>query len=254
MLCERRNPAPEPYRLADGEPLTQGFGVGGFASHCVIDQRSLVQLPTDVPLRVAALLGCAVATGLGAVANIAHLEVGAEVLVLGAGAVGLSIIMGAHLAGAASVTVVEPREARREAARAVGATQAFEDVSELPTEPKFDFAFEATGATGPMAAAVRLTRPGGTVTLLGVPAADAELQIPALDFVASQRRLLGCITGDVRPHADIPRWIELYRAGRLPIEQLIHTVRPLSELDDAMAQAVAGEGARIIIDPSGEAA
>ena len=246
MLCANRR---ERIRLhRDGQALVQGFGVGGFAESVVVGSESVVPMPSSLPLPVAALLGCAVATGLGAVSNIAGVETGSRVLVLGAGAIGISIVMGSVLAGAAEISVIDPRTARRQAAMTAGATGTHAALAD-EAGADFDFVFEATGRTEVMEAAIAATRPGGTVTLLGVPAADAVVRVPALDFVASQRRLLGCITGNVRPNVDLPRYARLYESGRLPLDLLVGERVPLDALGDAFEAAERGDHLRIVVEP-----
>lgn len=249
MLCARR--VEYPSRITrDGDPVFQGFGTGAFADALVVREVSCVRVPDAVPFAVAALVGCAVATGLGAVNNIAEVVPGSTVVVLGAGGVGLCVAMGARLAGAERIAVVDPLPERRERALALGATEAYapdEVVGAAVPADGFDYAFESVGKPAAMREAIRLTRRGGTVTLIGAPDEAAEVSFPALDFVVSQRRLLGCLTGDVRPNTDFDAYFRLYLAGRLPLDGLITGTLPMSSIAEGFAIARRGEGVRTML-------
>ncbi len=250
MLCARRVEYPPRIATADGTPVFQGFGTGAFADAVVVRDVSCVRIPDGVPFTIAALVGCAVATGVGAVQNIAEVRVGSTVVVLGAGGVGLCVAMGAALAGAERIVVVDPVPARRERALAVGATHAVapDDPALARLTPDgFDYAFESVGTPSAMREAIRLSRRGGTVTLIGAPDESAEVAFPALDFVVSQRRLLGCLTGDVRPTTDFDAYFRLYLAGKLPLDRLITGTRPMSEIAAGFAAARRGEGVRTML-------
>ena len=249
MLCAGRT-SQRPRLSWRGEALTQGFGVAGFAAHALVPESSCVAVPEAVPLEIAAVVGCAIATGVGSVLNIAEVQPGSRVAVWGAGGIGLSVVMGAVLSGADEVVVVEPHAARRAKARELGATSAVTpDEFESRGDADFDTVFESAGYTSTMERAIDATRRGGTTVLLGAPPPDHEVRIKALDFVASQKRLLGCITGDVSPVTDFDRYFRLYLHGRLPLDALVTST---ASLDDAAALLVDGPPAgevRVVVRP-----
>ncbi len=250
MLCLQRTRS-RPRLTQGGDPLVQGYGTGGFAEATVVRANSVVRIPDGVPLAGAALLGCAIATGVGAVMNIARVEVGSTCAVIGLGGIGLSAVTGAHLAGAARIGVADPHRDRREAARRFGATEVFEDAESLLTarpRPGYDFTFEATGRPEAMAQAVAAARPGGTVTVVGAPHHDAQLSVPALDFVTSQKRLLGCLTGNLRPDIDFERLVRLVEAGRLDLEAFVSRRIPLDRIGEGFDLVEHGEGIRTVIE------
>lgn len=228
MLCEHHED--ETSRISrDGEPVIQGFGSGGFSEQTVIRASSAVAIPDDVPMDVAAIVGCATSTGLGAVFNIANVEYGSRVAVLGAGGIGLSVVLGCTLAGVEQIVVADPNEQRRMQALDFGATDvadATEDALRELAPGGFEYVFETAGFPEPMELAIRMTERGGTATIIGAARPDADITINALDFVPSQRRILGCLTGNVRPNVDFDRYFRLYARGKLPLDKFIsHHVR-----------------------------
>lgn len=254
MLCTARTSRP---RLTlDGQHIEQGFGTGGFSEAVVVGESSAVPIPRELPLPVAALLGCAVATGLGAVATIARVEPGSRVAVFGAGGIGLCVVLGAVLAGAERVAVVDPDAERRRTATALGATDAVgtaedlgDDLGDAFAGGGFDFVFEATGRPDVMATAYGAARRGGTVVLIGAPRPDARLDLPALAVAVSQRRLLGCLTGDLRPAVDLPRYARLYLAGRLDLDPLLTGSSPLDDVAAALDGCRQHRGIRTVVTP-----
>jgi S-(hydroxymethyl)glutathione dehydrogenase/alcohol dehydrogenase len=249
MLCtERTNHRTRQFR--GGQPLVQGHGTGGFSERTVVKAVSAIKIPDGVPLDVAALLGCAVATGVGAAVNLAAVAPGSTVAVIGAGGVGASVVMGARLAGADRITVLEPNAGRRADALDFGATDAVEadESAALDLEPDgYDYVFESAGTGPTMETAVRLARRGGTVTLIGAPRPEVTFTLPALDFVASQKRLLGCLTGNVRPDLDIDAYCRLYLRGQLPLDRLVSARLPFDDLAAAFDRSAAGEGLRTLV-------
>jgi len=251
MLCSDRTKGWDRRLRREGRPVLQGLGIGGFAEATVVRERSVVRVPEAVPLRTAAVVGCAVATGIGSVTNIAEVTAGATVAVIGCGGVGSAAVMGAGLVAAGRIVAVDPAPARRRLARRLGATDDAEDGEDLlGLEPAgFDYVFEAAGRVEAMEAAVRATKPGGTVTLIGAPAPDATLPLPALDFVVSQRRLLGCITGNLRPNIDFPRYFRLYERGLLDLDALISGSIPLRRIAEGFEHPQGDrEGIRTLVE------
>ncbi|MFC3999492.1 alcohol dehydrogenase catalytic domain-containing protein [Nocardiopsis sediminis] len=241
----------------DGGPLRPYLGIGAFADHAVVGEPALVPLPPDVPLDAAALLSCAVVTGVGAVLNTARVRPGATVLVAGCGGVGLAIVQGAVLAGAARIIAADVAEAKLAAAAHFGATDTVVSGPGLADGVRalvaggVDDAFDATGVPGVLAAAFEATRPGGTTVLVGSPPPGATASVPAGALFAS-RRLMGCQGGDAAPAHDLPRLVDLYRAGRLDLEGLISERIPLEAVNEGIARVRQGEVARsvVVLDPA----
>jgi Zn-dependent alcohol dehydrogenase len=238
-----------------GETVYRGLNVGAFAETVITQEAGAIKIDEDVPLEVACVVGCAVQTGVGAVLNTAKVPEGATVLVMGLGGVGLSVVQGARLAAAARVIAVDPLAERRETALRLGATDVLD-----PTESDVvaaaldltgvgvDYAFEAAGKGALAAACVNATRSGGTTVLVGAPGLDENLELgPAVIFGSSEKKLLGCILGSSHAPRDLPRYLDLWRAGRLDLEALITGTRPLDEINEAFADLTAGTGVRTVL-------
>jgi len=238
-----------------GGLIFRGVGLGGFAEHVLTPATGAVKIASDVPLDVACVIGCAVQTGVGAVLNTAKVEEGATVLVLGLGGIGLSIVQGARLAGAARIIAADPLPARRAVARAFGATDVLDPTSEDVvmrafelTEVGVDYAFEAAGRARLVEDALRATRNGGTTVCVGAAPMDEAITIaPAVVFTVSEKKLLGCTLGSCNSVREIPRLIGLWRAGRLNLEGLVTARRPLHEINAAFDDLRAGHGIRTIV-------
>lgn len=249
MLCSARLAA-RPRIFRDGRPLIQGFGTGGFAAATVVGEVSAVRVPDGVPLEVAAVAGCAVSTGLGAVMNIAHVEPGSSVAVFGCGGIGLSVVMGCAVIGATRVVAVDPDASRRQLALNVGATDATPPAVDVlrDLEPGgFDYVFECVGRTPVMEMAIPLARPGGHVVLIGATTPDATVTFRALDFVGNQKHIHGCLTGDIRPDIDMARYFALYLQGRLPLDTLVTGSLPLAQVAEAFDRSRRGDGIRTMV-------
>jgi S-(hydroxymethyl)glutathione dehydrogenase/alcohol dehydrogenase len=228
----------------------QGFGTGGFSERTVVSEVTTIRIPDGVPDNVAALCGCAVSTGLGAAWNLARIEPGSSVVVFGTGAVGLSVVMGARLTGADPIVAVDPDPQRRSTALEVGATVAVSPEEDLRryAPAGFDYALECAGRPEPMEWAVKATRRGGTAVLIGVASPDANVSIKASDFVPSQRRIIGCLTGDVRPDIDLDRFFRLYLRGDLPLNKLVTRAIPFAEIARGFEMAANGDGIRTMVE------
>jgi S-(hydroxymethyl)glutathione dehydrogenase / alcohol dehydrogenase len=243
-----------------GEPLYRGLGVGAFAERVVMPATGLVPVPDDVPDDVAALCGCGVATGAGAVLAIARPEPGDTVLVLGGGGGGLAAAMAAAAVGAAAVVVADPVADRRRTALEVGATHAItggdrkavrEQLQAALGHATVDVALDVVGHPDVLDTAWRTVRQGGTAVAVGVPAADAELRLPATLVTLAQKRLVGCFMGGIDPQRDLPRLFGLYRRGVLPIDRLITARRPLTEAPQALDDLAANRGVRTVLEVGG---
>ncbi|WP_026413655.1 zinc-binding dehydrogenase [Actinomadura oligospora] len=246
---------PSLLRDASGELVHHHLGVSAFARHAVIAEESAVPIPDDVPFEVAALFGCAVLTGAGAVVNTAAVRPGQSVAVYGLGGVGLSAVLGAVAAGAFPIIAVDPVPAKRELALRLGAHHAFApDEAETAirdlTGGGADVAVEAVGAAPVMADALRAVDRGGRVVSVGLPAPDRTLDaVQALAFAGEGKSLLGSYMGDAVPRRDIPRFIDLWRAGRMPVDLLHSGTLPLADLNHALESLAAGHAVRQLVLP-----
>ncbi|MBM4266299.1 MAG: zinc-binding dehydrogenase [Deltaproteobacteria bacterium] len=237
-----------------GQVVYRGVNVAAFAENVVTPATGAVKIPKDVPLELAAVIGCAVQTGVGAVLNTAKVEEGASVLVLGLGGVGLSAVQGARLAGASRIVVSDPVAARRETARALGATDLLdptkEDVHARSLEITgvgFDYAFETAGKASLIEAGIACVRTGGTVVCVGAPPIQEMVSFMPAPFVISGKRILGTVLGGANSLRDIPRYIALWRAGRLDLEALVTARRPLADINVALDDLRASRGIRTVL-------
>ncbi|HXY42853.1 MAG TPA: Zn-dependent alcohol dehydrogenase [Acidimicrobiales bacterium] len=229
-----------------------------FAGHTVVHERSCIPLPVSTNLDVAALVGCAVMTGIGAVINRAKVEAGSTVAVFGAGGVGLSAIMGARLAGAGTIIAVEPVESKRRLALELGATVALDGKDAGLREAiadhapgGLDYAFEAAGLPFLTELAFGLTRRGGTIVAVGVPPDGSTIAFPGPELVRSEKVVTGTFYGSARPHLDMPMILRLYAEGRLPLDRLVTKRYPLEDVNTAFADMNGGEVARGVLKPWG---
>lgn len=238
-----------------GELLYRGLGVAAFAEHVITQETGAVKIPDDVPLEVACVLGCAVQTGVGAVINTAKVTEGSSVLIMGLGGVGLSAVQGARLAGAAVIIASDPIAERREAALRLGATHVVDPTTEdlfavvqSVTEHGVDYAFDVAGQVALVDTGINATRMGGTTVMVGVPPLDQPFTLSSATlFAATEKKLLGCLMGSANSLRDIPRFIALWRAGRLDLEALVTAHRPFEELNEAVEDLRAGRGIRTVV-------
>ncbi len=233
-----------------GEPLNHHLGVSAFADHVVVSTGSAVKVPDDLPFDVAALFGCAVLTGVGAIVNSASVEVGDRVAVFGLGGVGLAAVLGARAAGASTIVAIDVVPAKLELARELGATHAVpagpdavEAVRDL-TSGGADQAVETVGSERVLAEAYAATRRGGTTVTVGLPHPERMLTLSAVSLVAEERTLRGSYLGSSVPARDIPRLVALHRAGRLPVERLLTHRIGLDDLNEGFDRLASGEAVR----------
>jgi Zn-dependent alcohol dehydrogenase len=240
-----------------GAPLHRGLAVGAFAERVLTMESGAVPIPTDVPLDVACVIGCAVQTGVGAVLNTARVPEGATAVVFGAGGIGLSVTQGLRLAGASLVMVVDPVADRRDAAEHFGATHtcdpAADDVAravrQLTNGIGVDYAFEAAGRAALIEQALTTIRSGGTVVCVGAPPVDEGISIPGVvGFAASEKKLVGCLLGSSNSHRDIPRLVALWQAGRLDLEGMITNRVPLADINHAFDDLRDRKGIRTVVE------
>jgi S-(hydroxymethyl)glutathione dehydrogenase/alcohol dehydrogenase len=233
----------------------RGVGLGAFAERVVVPVSGAIRVPDGVALDVACVVGCAVQTGVGAVLNTARVEAGATVLVMGLGGIGLSIVQGARVAGAARIVASDPLPARREAAVRLGATDVVDPAADdvvsrchALTGVGVDYAFDAVGRAALVQAGLAATRNGGTTVVVGAAPVDEAITImPAALFTLQEKKLLGCALGSCNAVRDIPRLLALYQAGRLDLDALVTARRPLDEIDAAMDDLRAGRGIRTVL-------
>jgi S-(hydroxymethyl)glutathione dehydrogenase / alcohol dehydrogenase len=237
-----------------GAQVFRGTATGALAERVVVDAAAAMPLGDAVSLEEAALLGCAALTGVGAVLNAARPEPGFTALVLGAGGVGQFVVQGARIAGATEILVIDPVEARREQALALGATRACapDDVREAmrALDPEgVDYAFDAVGAPETTKLALRWTRGGGTCVVVGLPAGGAVLELDPFEFSNREKTLTGTIYGSEDPAVALPRLLDLVAEGKLELASLVGPSFPLDRADDAFRASLGGEPGRVLVRP-----
>jgi Zn-dependent alcohol dehydrogenase len=245
-------------RLHEGEErIHHLMGISCFAEEVVVSETSVLRIPDGVPMEVAAISACAVITGVGAAMNAVHGAAGRPLVVIGAGGVGLAAVMGANLIGAAPVVAVDVDPGKLELARRFGATETIdgsrEDVVErtlaLTGGAGAPWIIEAVGRPETLRQGVSALAPGGTLVALGISSADATVPVPINELVQRQKRIVGSLYGSSNPRIDLPRIFALYRAGRLPLDELLGGRRPLDELNEAYAELRSGAAGRGILVP-----
>lgn len=231
----------------DGQPIHHHLGVSGFATHAVVDRRSVVPVPADVPAQVAALLGCAVLTGGGAVINAGRPRQGDTVIVVGLGGVGMAAVLTALARDDVRVIGVDQLPAKLELARTMGAHAAYTPDEAREAGIKAAVVIEAVGHPKAVETAVDLTAAGGRTVCVGLPRPDARINLSPLGFVAEGRALIGSYLGSAVPSREIPHFVGLWRAGRLPVESLVSSTIPLDDINSGMDQLADGAAVRQII-------
>jgi alcohol dehydrogenase len=237
-----------------GSDVHHHLGVSAFADHATVSRRSLVKVDRDLPLDQAALFGCAVLTGVGAVINTAKVPAGASVAVVGLGGVGLAALLGAIAAGARRVAAVDLSNDKLGLARQLGATDVFNagapdalaQIRDI-TSGGLDFVFEMAGSVRAMDLAYRITRRGGTTVTAGLPPPDHTFALPQVNLVAEERTVKGSYIGTCVPQRDLPRYIELYRRGRLPVDRLMSDHLKLADINLGFDRLHEGKAVRQIV-------
>lgn len=242
-------------KFAYGENKIPGFaGTGTFAEEMLVPSYAAVPIPSDVPLDVASLIGCGVMTGVGAAINTAKVVPGSSVVVFGCGGVGISVIQGARIAGAAEIVAVDVLEPKLDLARRFGATHAStpDGLDSLKTQitggEGFDYAFEVVGTPGTIRAAWDATRRGGTTVVVGAGSMTAMVEFSAYELFFMERRLLGSLYGSANVNTDFGRLIRLWREGKLDLEGLITQRIDLADVNDAFEALKRGEVLRSVIE------
>lgn len=235
---------------AEGGRIHHHLGVSAFSDHIVVSDRSAVKVDPELPWEVAAVFGCAVLTGAGAAIHSAEVKAGDTVAVFGLGGVGLAALIGALAAGAAEVVGVDVVPEKLELARELGAHDAFSagegcvDAVREATRGGADRVIETVGSAEVLADAYAATGRGGTTVTVGLPDPSRLLSIPAVSLVAEERTLRGSYLGTCVPALDLPRFIGLHRAGRLPVDRLLSGTLALEEVNEGFDRLAEGEGAR----------
>jgi S-(hydroxymethyl)glutathione dehydrogenase / alcohol dehydrogenase len=243
-----------PYATLDGEPIYAGLGTAAFAEETLVPEAGVLPLPDGVPLADAALLGCAVLTGYGAVIHAARVRPGESVVVYGLGGVGLATLQSARIAGAGPIIAVDVRPEKEALARAQGATDfllADDTVAKAVRAVTggfgADHAFECVGRGATIRTAWSSTRRGGSTTVVGIGRADDKVEFSALELFHFARTLRGCVYGNGDPAVDVPILAEHVREGRLDIGALITDRIDLDAVPEALDRLARGEGARSVV-------
>jgi NDMA-dependent alcohol dehydrogenase len=264
-LCAVGSAINQRFRMPDGSTRVRHQGrevqsfsaLGAMAERVVAPARSVVRLPADAPLEKAALIGCAVLTGVGAVANTARVPAGSSVAVFGVGGVGLNVLQGAVLAGAATIVAVDLSPEKLEFARRFGATHtvdasqldAAKGVRELTEGRGADFTFEAIGRKRSIEQAYGATRKGGTCVVIGIGSKEETVDVNVYFLPVMEKRLVGCWYGGADVRRDLPHLLELYRAGRLKLDELVTRTYRLDEINDAFADMGRSLGRGLVVFP-----
>lgn len=230
------------------------LGVSAFAEETVVSARSAVRIDPGLAPEIAALFGCAVLTGVGAVVNTAQVRPGEGVAIFGLGGVGLSALLGARAAGAHPIVAVDKLASKLELARELGATHTVDANADDPVAVVrhvagggADYALETVGSAAVLAQAYGATKRGGTTITVGLPDPAQQLQIPAVSLVAEERTLRGSYLGSGVPVRDIPRYVALYRAGKLPVDRLLTHRLSLDEINTGFDRLANGEAVRQVV-------
>lgn len=234
----------------DGAEVNHHLGVSGFATYAVVSRRSVVPVGSDVPADVAALLGCAMLTGGGAVLNVAQPAPGAKVAIVGLGGVGMAALITARALGIEHVVGIDMQPEKLELAKKLGASDAMTSPDALAAAEqgeKFDAVIEAAGHAKALETAINITGPGGITVTVGLPAPGSSTTIDPLKLTAEARSIVGSYLGTAVPEHDIPIYEDLWRSGKLNVEGLISSRIPLEQINEAMDLLTSGQAMRQII-------
>jgi S-(hydroxymethyl)glutathione dehydrogenase/alcohol dehydrogenase len=243
----------EPPRLsATGGPMNQYLNLSAFAEHMLVHEHACTPIRKDMPLDRAALIGCAVTTGIGAVVNTAGVRPGETVAVIGCGGVGLAAINGAAIAGAGRIIAIDRQPSKLELARTFGATDVLladgdtaKQVKEL-TGGGVQYSFEAIGLKSTTEDAFKMLRRGGTATVIGMIPQGVKVELNGIDFL-NEKRIQGSFMGSVRTPVDMPRYVDFYMRGLLKLDEMISARLPLERINEAFEAMKTGEVARSVV-------
>lgn len=239
---------------ADNSPINHQVGVSCFAEYAVVKRGTLIKIDPELPLDIAALFGCAVLTGVGAVINAAQLKLGSTLAVVGLGGVGLSALLGGVAAGARQIVAIDTLAGKLELAQQLGATHTFRaDDPDLVAQVKaatgggVEVAIEAASSVAALDMAYKITRRGGTTVTCSLPPPSHTFNLSAVNLVAEERTLKGCYLGSSVPARDIPNYIALYRAGRLAVDKLVTHRLGLDDINLGFDRLADGSAVRQVI-------
>jgi alcohol dehydrogenase len=239
-----------------GREVHHHLGVSAFADHAVVSRNSVVKIDQSLPLDEAALFGCAVLTGVGAVVNTARVPAGAAVAVVGLGGVGLNALLACRLIGAAEIVAVDLQDDKLALARQLGASHTVNagdqdcvDQVRAATDGGVDFAFEMVGSVRAMDVAYRITRRGGTTVSAGLSHPTHDFSLKHVSLVAEERTIKGSYVGSCVPVRDVPRFVTLYRDGQLPVDRVMGEHIGLEDLNAAFDRLASGQTVRQILIP-----
>ncbi|MFD1334449.1 zinc-dependent alcohol dehydrogenase family protein [Oceanobacillus iheyensis] len=239
---------------ADGEAVNHHVGVSAFSEYAVVSRNSLIKVEKDIPFEKLALFGCAVITGVGAVVNTANVKLGSTVAIVGLGGIGLSALLGAVAAGASRIIAVDINENKLKQAKELGATDVFNSTEETviqqikeATDGGVNYAFETAGAVPAMEVAYGITKRGGTTVTTGLPHPEHQFSFPYVTLTAEEKTLKGSYVGSCVPDRDIPRYMNLFKQDRLPVDKLMTDFISLDEINEGFDKLAKGDSSRIII-------
>jgi S-(hydroxymethyl)glutathione dehydrogenase / alcohol dehydrogenase len=243
------------YATVDGMALVRGLGVAGWATHTLVPEGSVVKIPKDADLELAALIGCALSTGVGAVFRTAKVTPGSTVAVVGCGGVGLCVMQGAKIAGASKIIAVDRLAPKLELSRSLGARDVVDASLGAPVEAVkaltdgrgVDFAFEVVGISETIKQSFAMTRRGGTTVLVGAGSPSDEVTFNALDLFVDAKTLVGCLYGSTDPDRDFPVLVEMIERGAIDARALVTSRISLEDINDALDSMEAGVGARSLV-------
>ncbi|GGA43813.1 alcohol dehydrogenase [Kroppenstedtia guangzhouensis] len=238
----------------EGIHIHHHLGVSGFADYAVINKHSLIQVDPDIPFEKVAIFGCAVMTGVGAVIHTARVPTGSCVAVVGLGGIGLSALLGSMLTGARKIIAVDINPEKLKMAESLGATETYnandpEVIQKIRKETGggVEYAFETAGVVSAMKTAYEITSRGGTTVTTGLPHPDHHFSFPQVTLTAEERTIKGSYVGSCVPRRDIPRFIQLYKQGKLPVDRLLTKTLPLERINEGFDWLDQGQAARIVI-------
>ncbi len=256
-MCEASWPIDKEGRLHNkkGQPLGHMFRTATFAEYAIVYESQAIVIPADMPMDRAALLGCGVITGFGAVVNRAQVRPMESVVVIGAGGVGLNSVQGAAFSGAYPVIAVDISDTKLEAARNFGATHtvnatkgdAVEAVKKLTSGRGADYVFVAVGSIAAIEQGFAMSAPRGTTVIIGLPEINKNLSMPPYDFLRPEKVLMGSFMGTVNLSVDIPKLVTLYQAGKLKLDELVSGHYSLEQINEAIGSVERGEALRNVI-------
>lgn len=239
---------------AGEEEVHHHVGVSAFAEYAVVSRNSLIKVDKDIPFEQLALFGCAVITGVGAVVNTANIKLGSTVAIVGLGGIGLSALLGAVSAGASRIIAIDINDNKLKQAKELGATDTFNSndpnvVEQIRhfTNGGLDYTFETAGAVPAMEVAYHITKRGGTTVTTGLPHPEHHFSFPYVSLTAEERTLKGSYVGSCVPDRDIPRYMNLFKQNRLPVDKLMTDFITLDEINEGFDKLSRGDSSRIII-------